>query len=307
MENMKMKIRNILYISTALMAFGACDRYEGDVVKPSYLKIDAITVADNPSASWSPEGGFFSSDVDGVNVVFWVEGDTAETNLGMYTLPCRIPVLRNGNITRITISPVVKQDGIAGKRIFYPYYEELVLNDITLQTDSVTDLGTLQTHYVSHSLMKVLWQDFFEPGPGNVTLDTVVGRCYAMDTVLSGYGCGVVRVPADKTVLNFWSDTTFHIDDPTKIVYLEMDYWSDFDFSVGFNNPVTQDGSNVISSHMTIYGKPEMGWQKIYINIGATWSRTYSHYPYIRPYFTIFNNSGHEGNLFIDNLKLITL
>lgn len=33
----------------------------------------------------------------------------------------------------------------------------------------------------------------------------------------------------------------------------------------------------------------------------------YDHYPDIRPYFTVLNNSGRPGNVFIDNVKLIVM
>ena len=290
-----------------LLAVVGCDKFEGDVTAPSYLKIDSIKVVDNPSDSWSQDLGFFSSDIDAVNVTIWVKGDTAETNLGMYDLPAKIPVLRNGIITKVQLAPVVKQDGIAGKRIFYPYYNQITLNDVRLQTDSVTDLGSLQTTYISRNTMRVLWREFFEPGPNSVSLDTVVERCYATDTVCNGYGCGVIRVAQGVKEVNFWSDTTFTINDPQAILYLEMDVWSDVDFSVGLDSPKYAGGLNQIRSHMTIYGKPEKGWRKMYINIGALWSKTYNHYSSIRPYFTILNNSGKPGNLFLDNIKLIVM
>ncbi|MBP5326418.1 MAG: hypothetical protein J6Y98_00725 [Bacteroidales bacterium] len=304
---MKIRLQYILLFATVFACMVGCDKFEGDVSAPSYLKIDSIIVLDNPSDSWSQESGFFTCDIDAVNVTIWVDGDTAETNLGMYDLPITIPVLRSGDITKVQIAPVVRQDGIAGKRIFYPYYNQITLNNVRLQTDSVTDLGTLQTTYISRNTMRVLWREFFEPGPGSVSLDTVVSRCFASDTVRSGYGCGVIRVPQGVKEVNFWSDTTFTINDPQAILYLEMDFWSDVDFSVGLNNPMYSGGLNQIRSHMTIYGKPERRWRKIYINIGALWSKTYNHYPTIRPYFTILNNSGKPGNLFLDNIKLITM
>ena len=292
----------------ALMAtMVSCDRFEGDVTAPSYLKIDGINVVDNPSNSWSQESGFFSSEIDAVLVEIWVAGDTAETTLGTFQLPCRIPVLRNGIIDRLRITPVVKQDGIAGKRIYYPFYEYITLDSVRFQVDSVTDLGTLQTRYVSQSLMDVAWQEFFEPGPGEITVDSSMIRIYATDTVCSGYGCGAVRVNANQSYVSFYYDTTFTVTDPQAVIYLEMDYWSDFDFSVGLNNPKYDNGPNVLTSHMTIYGKPEKGWQKIYVNIGALWSKEYYHYKYIRPYFTIFNPDGKSGNLYIDNLKVVVL
>lgn len=305
---MKLLKTNILLLALAVASLASCDRFEGDQTVPAYLQIDAITLVDNPSDSWSSESGFFTYDIDAVNLILWQEGDDSETDLGTYNLPCKVPILRSGNIDRLRVVPVVKQNGIAGTRIAYPFYETLNLTDITLTADSVTCLDTLQTHYVSRSIMKVLWQEFFEPGPNSVKLDTVVARLvYKPDTVLSGYGCGVVRIPDSLKVVNFWTDSTCHVGDPGAILYLEMEYWSDCDFSVGLNNPAYQGGSNLIQSAMTIYGKPEKGWQKIYINLGKLWAQTYRHYPDIRLFFSVFNPDKKGGNLYLDNMKLITM
>ncbi len=295
----------ILLVSVVLC--GACDRFDGDVTVPAYLKIDAMTVVDDPSDSWSQESGFFTNLIDAVSITIFQDGDTAEMDLGTFQLPCKVPVLRKGKLSRLRITPVVKQDGIAGKRIYYPYYEKVRLTDVPVAADSVTDLGILQTKYIPRGRMIVKWQEFFEPGPGDVSLDTVVTRCFATDTVLSGYGCGVIRIGEDQTSLSFWKDSTINLTDPQYYVYIEMDYWSDHDFSIGLYNPSTSGGQNYLKSHMTIYGKPEKGWQKIYINIGALWAKEYFYYPDIRPYFTILNSGGTKGNLYLDNIKLVVM
>ncbi|MBP5190619.1 MAG: hypothetical protein J6031_06860 [Bacteroidales bacterium] len=311
MKNNNHHISYLAFICLSLAALAAsCDRFDGDTMVPSYIKIDAINVVDNPSDSWSQETGFFSSDIDAVNIVIWKKGDTAETTIGTFQLPCKVPVLRSGLIDYVLITPAVKQDGISGKRISYPFYQVIRLDSVTLVADSVIDFGTLQTKYISKTQMKVLWKEMFEPGPGELTLDSTVLRCYSLDTVRASYGdygCGVVRVPAGTTSVAFATDTTYTINDPQATLYLEMDYWSDFDFSIELKNPSYQQGPVNLVSHMVIFGKPEKGWQKIYINIGSTWSQHFNHYPDIRPHFTILNNEGRPGNLFIDNIKLIVM
>lgn len=302
-----LRIMGVLLHLFVVLTMASCDDFEDDQTVPSYLEIDAITLQDNPSDSWSSEEGFFSHLIDGVNITIWVNGDDAETELGTFQLPCRIPVLRKGNIDRITILPVVKQNGIAATRIYYPFYKSIVLNDVCLAPDSVTDLDTLKTYYISKSVMKVAWQEFFEPGPGGLSLDTVVQRLtYNTDTVCSGYGCGVVRVSDSVATLSFWTDTAYNIDGAS-YVYLEMDYWSDFDFTVGLNNPNTNGGADVNVVAMTLYGRPKAGWQKIYINMGKIWARNYNSYPVMRLYFKILNGEKRSGNLYLDNMKLVVM
>ncbi len=298
-------IAKYFLLALIVVATAACDKFDG---KPAYLHIEAVDLVDNPSDSWSQESGFFTSLIDAVNIIIWVDGDDAETNLGMFQLPCTIPVLRDGNIDRIDIVPVVKQNGIAGTRIPYPFFEKITINNVRLTVDSTTDLGHVQTRYISKSIMKVLWQEYFEPGPGTIKLDTVVQRLvYKPDTVCSGYGCGVVRINDSVKVVNFWSDTTINVSDPSAVLYLEMDYWSDLDFTVGLRNPQYAGATPVAYSIMTLYGRPEAGWQKIYINLGKLWGQQYNHYPDIRLYFSLLNPDGKGGNLYLDNMKLVMM
>ena len=240
-----------------------------------------------------------------MDITLLKEGDTAEVRLGTYMLPCTVPVMREGEIKRISLLPVVKQSGIAGSRIEYYFYETLTLNNINLTADSVTDLGTLHTHYKQS--VSVPWEEFFEPGPTAVRLDTVVKRLeYVADTVKSGNGCGVVRINPSDEVVAFWADTTIYISKKSATVYLEMDYCTDFEFEVGLYNPTISGGENVFKSVYHFNINSDKGWQKIYINLGRTWSYM-NNYPSIRLMFHVFNEEHRKGNLFLDNMKVVVM
>ena len=302
-----MKAIKIAYILFAicLAALVSCDPFEGSQTVPSYLQIDGISVVDTPDHSWSQNEGFFSSQIDAVQITLYQEGDAAETILGTFQLPCKVPVLREGSMKYLRITPVVRQNGIASTRIYYPYYKEITINDVSLKADSTTSLGSLLTQYQPQT--KVVWHEFFEPAQLTISLDTTVERIVREpDTVLSGQGCGVVRVKSDQVEVNFWTDTTFSVYDPSAYLYLELDYWSDFDFSVGMKCMNTNTNSEDIQSAMTIYQSKTPGWNKMYINLGRTWS-WFNHYPTFRLYFTVFNAEGREGKLLLDNMKLLTI
>ncbi len=300
----RLKIFFFLFVSVLLM-LTSCDRYDGDQRVPAYLTIEAFDV--QSSDAWSSqEAGFFSSEIDAVYVELYVEGDTAYTALGTFTLPCTIPVLRQGDISRIVVQPVVRQNGLRGTRMYYSFYETITKEHVRLTPDSVTSLGTLHTHYLPPSRVKVLWQEFFEPGPSEVSLDSSVVRLsYVTDTVLNGYGCGAIRVKDTIDVVAFWTDTTYTLSDHTASLYLEMDYWSDYDFEVGLYGPVVFGGADQFTPHMTVFGNKEKGWQKIYINIGSTWSQLRYVSDDIRIRFHVFNKDGVAGNVYLDNMKLI--
>lgn len=304
------KITWIYYalIGIALAMTASCSEYEGDQHVPAYLHIDSFALANDPNDSWSNDDGFFTHDIDAAEIVVWQEGDTAEQVLGVFTLPCTVPILKQGNVDRIIISPCVPQSGIAGARIYYPYYRQVTLNDIRFTPDSITSLGTLTTHYKSHSAVSVKFQEFFEPGQNSIrfTPESVIQRLsYQSDTVRSGYGCGVVRMNADEYRKEFTAIDSFYVGDPSAYVYLEMDVWSDFNFKVGFSNP-TYNGGPVIDTSAYTRTAPSTGWEKYYIVLGRLWN-WYNHYPYLKLWFAIYNDQKKDGKFLIDNVKVVVM
>ncbi|MBQ9473412.1 MAG: hypothetical protein IJU81_03260 [Bacteroidales bacterium] len=298
---------NVLFaVVFALCSLVSCSKFEGGQEVPAYLTIDAIKVVDDNETSWQVQygAGFFATQsIDAAEVSIYFEGDTAEWTLGVYQLPCKLPVLRKGVAQRVVIHPVIKQNGIASTRIAYPYYNEIKLSNVVLAEDSVTQLGTLNT--TMNRFTKVVWHEFFEKIQVDVSLDTCVEiLADNPELICTGTGSGVVHVPAAMTELNFWGDTTVTVDDPTAYLYLEMDYRTDYNLSVGIKGPSTAGGTEQTNSAIMLYANDH--WQKIYINLGKVW-RYHSHYPQFRLFFTAFNPDGKEGNVYLDNMKLLVL
>lgn len=295
---MKRTATIIVLLLSALLA--GCDTEEQTT--PSYLSIDAVVLDRGNDDVWNhKDAGFFTHLIDAVCIMYHVEGDPAWTTVGSFQLPCRVPILREGVIDTMIIQPVVKQNGIAATRIYYEFYNEITLGHLTLSPDEVLQLDTLHTTYKSSKYMKVKWEEYFSL-TSPIKLDSVLLR--TRDTVRSGNASGVVRVGKEDKSISFWTHDTIHCPDPTVKLYLEMDYWTDFNLSVGFNNPMYTGGNDEIAYHMTLV--PNHGWKKIYINLGNLWSQ-YNHYPDLRLYFTILNEEGNEGNVYLDNLKVIAM
>lgn len=295
-------IKNYILLICVALAFASCNKNEQTT--PSYLSIDAVVLDRGNDDQWNhKDKGFFTHLVDAVSITYWVKGDDKWTTLGTFQLPCRVPVLREGVIDTFQIEPVVKQNGISATRIYYPYFKTIGIGKTSLVPDQTVSFDTLHTTYKSSKTVSVPWEEYFTP-TSTMRLDTCVSLCMNSDTVCTGNGCGVIRVSKDQRVVNFWSDTTFAVLNPSAYVYLEMDYWTDFDLSVGMKNPTHQGGALVVENAMTLY--PNKGWQKIYINLGKLWA-WYNNYPYIRLYFSILNGEGREGNVYLDNMKVVVM
>lgn len=303
------KILTILVLAAGWLTV-SCNRFEGNQTVPAYLDIDSIKVEDDISNSRSQLQGFFTSNIDCVEVIVFFDGDTSETTLGVFELPCHIPVLREGVISRLRVSPVVKQNGIAATHIYYPYYNNLEFDSMyTLVRDKTTSLGTLTTTYKTKAY--VAWSEFFEPGAMRMELDSIVHRLDyrsdpGRDTILSDDGCGVIRITDSSHQFDFWSSDTIDLRhfSSDSYLYLELDYWNDLPFSVGLKNPMTSGGQDVTERAMVI--TPHKGWNKIYVNLGRLWNY-YNDYPIIRLYFSVLTGTGDTGNIYLDNMKLMVI
>ena len=303
--------KHTIFLVVVCALLSSCSKFDGDQTVPAYISLDAIRVVDDPGNSWLPSQneGFYSQLIDAVQIQLLPAGASSEEVLGTFQLPCTVPVLHQGALDRIRIVPVVKQNGIAATRIYYPFYREKVITGVSLTPADTTRLDTVETNYLSSSQMTVAMHEYFEPEQNGTRLSSaveIVSHTQNPDVVVTDrcdHGCGRVHVEAGKSTLNFWALDSICIANSSSAVYLEMDYWSDFNFSVGFNNPMVQGGSNEIRSAMVLYANS--GWQKIYINLGKLWSYYNYYHNGIRLYFTVLNSSGKEGNLYLDNMKVV--
>lgn len=305
-----MKSKSLTLIALLVLALVAgCKRFDGDQTEPAYITIQGITVVDDADNSRNQPSGFFTNNIDCAELIIYFAGDTAETSLGVYELPCRVPVLRHGTISKLIINPVVKQNGIAATHIYYPYYNVITLHDVPIAIDSTTSLGNLKTTYKTSAA--VAWSEFFEPGAQALQLDSIVKKfdyhnIGYLDTVRSDAGCGVIRVTDSMKQKNFWSRDSIDLSkySSDSYLYLELDYWTDVSFSIGFKNPMTSGGSSVTNSALVLTANK--GWNKVYVNLGRLWNY-YNSYPYLRLYFSILNDEGTKGNIFLDNMKVVVM
>ena len=315
---MMKKYKNIVYLALAGLLLTvttvSCNKFKGDVEVPAYLHLDRVDIVPQAQNAPSVEAGFYTHIIDAVQLVCWFEGDGAETNLGVFQLPFTVPVLRHGVAKYLRVVPVVKQNGIAGSRIAYPYYQTIELNDIKLAADSVTQLGRfdssknqwyLQGNYYTRDRIEILCEDYFEPTSFTTNFDTSVTWVRNdPENACTGQGYALFAPPDSVTVATFSINPTFS-PAPSKILYLEMDYKTDLDLYIQMLGHTLSSSSSASSkSIMTLY--PNSQWQKIYINLGRTWSQFNYNTP-ISIFFQTANPDHKEGKVMLDNVKIITI
>lgn len=289
------------FIFIAILLFSACTD-DKDFVPPSFLHVDAIKVVPTTSNPISLEPGFYTSDIVACYVVAHYPESPKLDSIGLFQLPFTVPVLHSGEVDYLEFYPAVKHSGVAGTLPYYTFYKPIRINSQTLVIGDTLRFDTLSTTYaISISDMQMF--EPFEPTELSTLFDSIVWHKYAASEACSGQGYASVHVPDSVTNVPFSIKTDFYVADPTRAVYLELDTRSDIRFEVYMESAYTSGGATEKQRVMVV--NPSENWQHMYINLGRTWS-WFNHNPSFKISFAALNPYGEEGDVRIDNVKVIT-
>lgn len=283
----------------ALLAAGCND----DLTTPSFIHIDSIVLQPNGNHVLFADEGMLTSEIDAVVLYAHRKGTTKIDTIGHFTLPFTAPLLMDGEIDYLEVAPAVKWGGSSRAIVPYPFYKEIFHRDLRLTAGDTLDLGTDTTYYdLSLDQLRIFIN--FEPPASDIFFDSVMqwttgdhaGAC-------RGGGYGYVPVAADQTTVNFAIDRTFTVANPLLAVWMELDSRSDIEYSVNMISRYTSGGAEDQQEVMRI--RPSEDWVHMYINLGTTWSY-FNHYQDFRISFTAINGDGQEGEIRLDNVRLVT-
>ena len=253
---------------------------------------------------------FYTSNIVACFIVAHYPGEMSVDTIGVYRLPSTVPLLHDGDVDYIEISPAVMVSGVSGMLSFYTYYNRLYIRDTVLHSGDTLNLGTMTTQYNTLTDAPLLFEPF-ESTQGGVATDTVVewvkqdreGAC-------TGDGYGRVHVNADQATVNFKisnpaeNSDHFIFPDITNLYYLELDIKSDVEVRVWMHAAYTEGGNEDQLPVMNML--PTDGeWRHFYINLGRTW-KEFNRTSEVNISFSALNLDGIEGDVLIDNIKLLS-
>lgn len=276
-----------------------------DIGVPSFIHLDAIQVTAPTTGAVTQDSGFYTSNIVAAYVVAHYPGDTKVDTIGLFRLPFTVPVLHEGAVDYIEFYPAVPMSGKMNALPYYTYYKHLRFSDSTLRAHDTINFGTLKTTYDALTDYPLLYEPF-EPNEANIMMDSVVEWVkHDRDGARCGEGYGKVHVDAEASHVDFSINTGnfFTVSDPSKLVYLEMDVKGDLDLQVDMTSRYTSGGNLDRLQVMVVYSTDE--WQHLYINLGRTWS-SFNHHPQFKIGFSALNYDGTGGDVYIDNIKLLT-
>lgn len=316
---MKQRIFKVLALCIVTMALWGCSD-DADFQAPAFLHIDGVTVVP-PAYVRTQTGelvgitdsGFTTSNIAGVHVLLHFKGGEKELDLGTFRLPFTIPVLPEGELDYLRIYPAIPQSGQMNRMPYYTYYKCISFDSISLVNGDTLNLGNLTTVYDTVTDFPLLFENF-EPIGTNLKVDSVEWVRNDAAGARCGTGYGKVHLTPDKTYADFevnmgrqYSGLDFYVPyagSKVPLLYLEFDVRADVELQVKMKSSYTSGGNPEWREALRTY--PTNGeWVHMYVNMGRIWD-WFSNNHIFSIGFSALNVDGIEGDVCIDNLKLIT-
>ena len=277
---------NLLLLLIFSLFLASCEIINPEEDVPAYVRVENISLVTDTSIQGSASSRITDA---------WLYVDNQP--LGVYEMPVSIPVLAEGTHT-ISVRGGILVNGIAATRVYYPFYA--FYNDtVNLTPGSVVTVAPVVNYFS--------------------------GTVFALDESFSGPGFDIVPTPASDTTYSVITGTN-SFEGPTgaayadaahpvfecgpndslqlpvnNAVYLELNYKSNTDFSIGMYAYTLQQSYNIFVLNIRATAE----WKKIYVNLVdgiSLYPNALAYKPYIR---LVRNSTIGDAQLFFDNVKVV--
>ena len=287
-------LKNTFIFLSIVMMFYSCEIYNPKEDVPSYLKIDRITLIDNPQIY---EGTLSNNIPDA-----WVYVD--DNLIGAYEMPVKIPILKEGN-HNLSIYGGIKLNDISSTRAAYPFYQPYSFKNFNFIKGKTVDLSdSLKVEYNSKIAPLQFNEDFESSGVSfiNTSLsDTTLGKTSDSNIVFEGKYSGAIYLDDAKPTFEARTYQSFNISKNNQPVFVELNYKSNYPIVIGyFANTPTQSLQRDI-----LFVNPSISWNKIYVNFTPAFNNED-----VATTFNIFIGVYKQSDIssvqvFLDNIKLV--
>ena len=274
------------------MLFVNCTLTDSDQPLPSYLEITDVNITTN---QFQGEPTHKITDV-------WAYADNQL--IGVFEIPCKIPVLTNNETTEFLIFPGFRNNGERSRSFTYN-----LMNQVRF-TESLSEGEVIQKSltFTYKDDAKFDFIEGFEGGSHIFSRELDENEASRIVTTTedrrSGAQSGKICLTEENPLLSVACIFNYsRIDNAGLDSYLEIDYKNDIPFFVG----VLYEQEGLIQSQPLILLNPSDEWNKIYIDYTSILSS-----PLIVDY-TVYITADLEtlsvdtGTIYLDNLKFVHL
>ncbi len=291
---MKICIRIVyLFLILAVSVLTSCVKNNK---KPIWLEINSFTLNANVESIQDP--GHLSHKFSNA----WVYVD--EKLIGTFELPCKIPVLAEGNSKSVRIYPAILNNGASGVKKIYPFVEPF---ELTLDlTPGETYILNPTTRYYKNIQF---WIEDFDGGTVKLETDNLFSN-----TFFNVESDNAISLSNDYAHIHFAGNANQWIGRTTGLLnlaigqetYMEIDYRISSSVETGLRAVLT-DGStkdNVIAG-ITTQEVGQETWKKIYVDLKNTISYTVNASGFKQYFKSILPGGQTIADIYIDNIKIV--
>lgn len=287
-------MKNIVFICLVSCFLFGCVRNNP---KPVWLDLSEWQIQDNPELMEDP--GYLNHNFTDV----WVYVDNKL--IGVFELPCKIPVLITGEAKSVRLYPTIRNNGISGTKKIYPFCDpfEQAYDLVSGNTISIQPITRYNTNCQ-------FWLEDFESSSSKIITDPIVSNAsmsFENDPNISLDGT-YAHVNLDG-VDSLWRGIAV---DPIQLpkfgaeVYMEVDYHNTISVLQGFVT-VYSDGTT-IDNPFGQMNKQEPGsakWKKIYFDmkeVVSYYTGSSGYKPYLQ---AAIQEATGTADIYIDNVRLV--
>ncbi len=285
-------MKKIAVIFLLLFTLSSCVKNNED---PSWIEISEWTLEANSAATPGIAGELTHNFSDA-----WVYVDG--TLLGVFELPCKVPVLKSGN-AKITLLPTIKDNGISATKRAYPFVESYIV-DVNLVQNQSVKLTPITRYYSTTKFWK---EDFGDPAikisedPNN-TAHIIVDYT---SPILKWGNCGRISLSSAQSTFLAYTSDGLYLSKGSE-VYLEIDYYNTNSLTTGLLAMQT-DGTtnNNINIRLNAQDGSSIKWKKIYIALKELISNTSNANQFKISLQAAIDEGLSSSDIYIDNIKIV--
>lgn len=267
-------------------------------ITPSWLKINEFSLATNEALQGSNSHNI-------ANVWLYMDNEP----LGVFELPCKIPVLDEGEHT-FRLFPGIINNGISNTRVRYPFYNEYEVNGTLVKNDTL-ELNPATTYKSATNFAFI--EDFedagisFVKGPSSDTDFVFISTESHPDIVKYGDKCGGVFLNQTDSIFTVITESFMNLPKGGEDVYLEIDYRNDNILGMGVLARYA-DGSSSQHTPLIYMNAQDPGeevWKKIYIDLKEDVSFEIVAESFEIYFLSVIDTDDNTGEIYIDNVKVV--
>ena len=247
---------------------------------PSYMTIEGITLDENSTHNITDAWVYIDDNLHGV-----------------YELPANFPILTQGK-HKLRIKAGIKDNGIAGTRIPYPFYASYIVEDQEFNSEATMSITPIVS-YLESAVLDDESEDFDGNG---LNLDTDSATFSIDNTTPLDGNYGIITLTDSIFLTEITTKELSNLPQAGAPVYLELDYKCNTPFLVGVYINFPQ--ASVLQKDL-LWINPKENWNKIYVNLTSTVSEagdaeSFKVFIEMNRNFTLDTNA-----IYFDNLKIV--